>query len=89
MSKINVLNFFDMDDFFLICLISRNTEILIELNYWLKIYVPYILKKMKKKFTLAFIKNYIFLWFLIKILWKNAFSESAWFRFGKFNGFEE
>ena len=41
--KINVLDFSDMDDFFLIFIISRNTQILIESNYRLGMYVPYIL----------------------------------------------
>ena len=33
-----------MGDFFRIFVTSRNTEILIESNYWLRLYVPYILK---------------------------------------------
>ena len=33
-----------MGDFFQIFLISRSTEILIKSNFWLEIYVPYILK---------------------------------------------
>ena len=42
--KVNVLDFFDTGDFFQIFVISRNTEILIEWNYWLGMYVPNILK---------------------------------------------
>ena len=38
--KINFLDFFEMDDFFQIFVILRNTEILMELNYWLGIYSP-------------------------------------------------
>ena len=42
----NVLDFFDMSGFFFFnFVISRNTEILIEPNYWLGMYVPYILNK--------------------------------------------
>ena len=33
-----------MDDFFQIFVISRNTEMPIESNYWLGMYVVYILK---------------------------------------------
>ena len=40
----NILDFVDMGNFFQIFVTSRNTEVLIELNYWLRIYVPYILK---------------------------------------------
>ena len=36
--KINFLHFFDTGDFFQIFVISRNTEILIESNYWLGIH---------------------------------------------------
>ena len=42
-----------MGDFIQIFLISRNTEILIKLNYWLEMYVAYILDT--KKFICAFI----------------------------------
>ena len=39
-----------MDDFFQIFVISRScTEILIELNFWLGMYVPYILKYLDMK----------------------------------------
>ena len=41
--EINVLDFFDMGDLFQIFVVSRNTEILTESNYWLGMYVPYIL----------------------------------------------
>ena len=41
--KINVLEVFDKGDFFQIFVISRSTKILIESNFWLGIYVPYIL----------------------------------------------
>ena len=41
--KINLFDFFDMADFFLIFVISRNIEILIESNYWLGMYVLSIL----------------------------------------------
>ena len=37
-------SFFNMVDFFQIFFVSCNTEILIESNFWLKIYVSYILK---------------------------------------------
>ena len=41
--KINVLDIFDMDDFFSIFIILWSTEILIEWNFWVIMYVPYIL----------------------------------------------
>ena len=40
----HVRDFFDMGDFFQFFVISQNTEILFESNYWLGIYVPYIFK---------------------------------------------
>ena len=43
--KKNVLGIFDMGDFIQIFVISRNTEILIESNFWLWMYVTYIHKK--------------------------------------------
>ena len=42
--KIHDFDFFDFDDFFQIFVISRKNEILIELSYWLGMYVPYIFK---------------------------------------------
>ena len=44
--KINVFDIFDMSDLFQIFVISRSAEILIESNFWLGMYVPYILKSM-------------------------------------------
>ena len=41
--KINVLDIFDTGDFFQILIISRSTWILIESNFWLGMYVSYIL----------------------------------------------
>ena len=38
--KMNGLNLFNMDDIFHIFITSRNTEILIDSNYWLGMYVP-------------------------------------------------
>ena len=46
--KINVLDIFDTGNFFQIFVISRSTEILIESNFWLEMYVTYILKDIKK-----------------------------------------
>ena len=43
--KINIFDFFEMGDFLQIFVISRKTEILIESNYWLGMYVPCILKE--------------------------------------------
>ena len=43
--KINILDSFDMRDFFQIFIISRTTKILIELNFWLGTHVPYILNR--------------------------------------------
>ena len=42
--KINVLDIFDVRDFLNIFVISRSTEILIKSNFWLRMYVLYILK---------------------------------------------
>ena len=42
--KINVLDIFDVRDFLNIFVISRSTEILIKSNFWLRVYVLYILK---------------------------------------------
>ena len=42
--KINVLDIFDMGDFFQILFVSQSTEILIESNFLLEMYAPYILK---------------------------------------------
>ena len=41
--KINFLDFYEMGDFFQIFVMFVNTEIPIELNYWLGMYVSYIL----------------------------------------------
>ena len=41
--KINVLDFFDIGNFFRIFFITQNFKILIESNYWLRMYVPHIL----------------------------------------------
>ena len=40
----NVLNFFEMDDFCQIFVIFQNIEILIESNYWLRMYILYIFR---------------------------------------------
>ena len=40
----NILDFFDMGDFYQILIISRNTKIQIKSNFKLGMYVPYILK---------------------------------------------
>ena len=42
--KINVLDIFDTGDFFYIFVILQSTEILMESNFLLEMYVPYILK---------------------------------------------
>ena len=41
---INFLEIFDIGGFFQTFFITRSTEIVIELNFWLGIYVPYILE---------------------------------------------
>ena len=46
--KINFLDFYDTSDFFQILVISRNTKILIDPIYWLRIHVPYILNRFFK-----------------------------------------
>ena len=45
--KINVLDIFNMGDFFQIFVISRTIEILIESNFWLGTYLPQILEGAK------------------------------------------
>ena len=46
--KMNFFGFFDIGDFFQIFVTSRNTKILMETNYWLGMYVPYILNVRKE-----------------------------------------
>ena len=43
LSKLNVLDMFDMGNFFQIFVISRNTDIIIESNFLAGMYVSYIL----------------------------------------------
>ena len=54
--KINVLDIFDMCDFFQIFFISRTTDIIIAANFRFGVYVQYILKPFKKKLIITSIK---------------------------------
>ena len=56
--KINILDFFDMGDFFQIFVISRNTEILIEPNYWLGMNVPFIHESLLQNRYALVIRSY-------------------------------
>ena len=60
--KINVLVFFDTGHFFQIFVISRNTEILIESNFWLGMYSPCILNhsETRVKDILCFFSLYFY-----------------------------
>ena len=58
--KINFLDFFDTGDFFQFFFISRNTKILMETNYWLEMYVQYILKDPVIQCTHARLIYYLF-----------------------------
>ena len=54
----NFLNIFDMFDFFQIFVTSRNTETSIKSNFWLGMYIPYILNTTRTLFAHPWSKRF-------------------------------